>query len=244
MKKISIITVCYNSAGTICRTFNSVLGQSYPNIEYWVIDGRSSDGTIDVIKEYEPKFKGKMHWISEEDHGIYDAMNKGIKLSTGELIGILNSDDYYEPDAVRKMVDSMTNEAYQILYGAMRAWKNGVEESISISSHLFLRERMINHPACFVTKAVYDRFGDFDVTYKSVADYDFMLRMFEHKEIHFIPVYDLIVNFTLGGMCSTDEAYEELMKMRSVHGLLSKRQYRTFQWKSRLHQLAQGLRGN
>ena len=103
---------------------------------------------------------------------------------------------------------------------------------------------MINHPACFVTKAVYDRFGDFDVTYKSVADYDFMLRMFEHKEIHFIPVYDLIVNFTLGGMCSTDEAYEELMKMRSVHGLLSKRQYRTFQWKSRLHQLAQGLRGN
>ena len=100
MKKISIITVCFNSQKTIGRTFDSVLRQTYPNIEYLVIDGQSTDGTTDIIREYEPLFQGRMKWVSEKDEGIYDAMNKGIRMATGDLIGILNSDDYYEDNAV------------------------------------------------------------------------------------------------------------------------------------------------
>lgn len=107
MIKVSIVTVCYNSSKTIRKTFDSVLEQTYPEIEYLVIDGKSSDATVDIIKEYEPRFMGRMHWISEKDNGIYDAMNKGINMSTGELIGILNSDDYYEADAVNTMVLSL-----------------------------------------------------------------------------------------------------------------------------------------
>ena len=128
MTKVSIITVCYNSSMTIRRTFDSVLNQTYADIEYIVVDGASTDGTIEIIKEYEPLFEGRMCWISEKDNGIYDAMNKGISMAEGELIGIINSDDYYEPDAVECMVNAMTNDKYQILYGSMRTWKNGEEE--------------------------------------------------------------------------------------------------------------------
>ena len=113
--KISIITVTYNSSKTVDRTIESVLHQSYPNIEYWVIDGNSTDGTVDKLKRYENKFEkrryGKFHWISEPDNGIYDAMNKGIEKSTGEIVGILNSDDWFTTnDVVEKIVKAFTDD--------------------------------------------------------------------------------------------------------------------------------------
>lgn len=229
MRKVSIITVCFNSSKSIRRTFDSVLQQSYSEIEYLVIDGLSTDGTVEIIKEYESLFQGRMRWISEKDKGIYDAMNKGIKMSSGELIGIINSDDYYETDAVENMVNGWTGEKYQILYGAMRTWKRGMEESISLLSHRFLNERMIGHPACFVTRAVYEDFGYYDTRYTSAADYDFMLKMSENPEVHFVPVCRLVANFTAGGMCASDKAYEDLMEVRRSHGLLSNVQYKKFQ---------------
>ena len=90
---ISIITATYNSAKTLERTFQSVLNQTFKEIEYWVIDGGSTDGTLDIVRKYEPIFGGRMHWISERDKGIYDAMNKGVSRCTGDIIGLLNSDD-------------------------------------------------------------------------------------------------------------------------------------------------------
>ena len=93
--KISVITATYNSAITVRDTFESVLAQTYKDIEYIVVDGLSKDNTIDIVKEYEPKFEGRMRWISEKDKGIYDAMNKGISMATGDVVGILNSDDFY-----------------------------------------------------------------------------------------------------------------------------------------------------
>lgn len=226
MNKVSIITVCFNSSKTIRRTFDSVLRQSYPDIEYLVIDGRSSDGTIEIIREYEPLFQGRMKWISESDEGIYDAMNKGIRMASGTLIGIINSDDYYEDDAVEIMVNAMTEDKYQILYGEVRTWRDGQEESVGLLTHTFLRDRMICHPACFVSRSVYRDFGGFDVQYPSVADYDFMLRMTEEKEVKFYPVYRLIANFTTGGMCATETAYLDLLKMQRNWGLISMWEYR------------------
>ena len=242
MTKVSIITVCYNSSMTIRRTFDSVLNQTYADIEYIVVDGASTDGTIEIIKEYEPLFEGRMCWISEKDNGIYDAMNKGISMAEGELIGIINSDDYYEPDAVECMVNAMTGDKYQILYGEMRTWKDWMEESISISSHRFLRDRMINHPSCFVTKAVYEDFGYYDTRYSSVADYDFMLRMIEKKEIVFKPVYEVTANFMLGGMCSTGEAYMELVRMQHERRILSDREYKWIMAKNRLFRIYKRIR--
>ena len=137
--KVSIITVSYNSEKTIRRTIESVLNQTYRNIEYIIIDGASSDSTVDIIKEYESKFLGRLKWISETDSGIYDAMNKGICKASGELIGIINSDDYYEKEAVEHMVNALGSEEYQVLYGMMRTLKNGEEFSIGIRTHKDLR---------------------------------------------------------------------------------------------------------
>jgi glycosyltransferase involved in cell wall biosynthesis len=107
--KISLITVSFNSAATIRDTFESVLAQSYNDYEYIVIDGLYKDATVDIIKEYEPRFSGKMRWISEKDFGLYDAMNKGIKMATGDVVGILNSDDFFTDSAVLENV----NQAFE-----------------------------------------------------------------------------------------------------------------------------------
>ena len=195
---VSIITVCYNSEKTIAQTIGSVLDQTYHDIEYIIVDGNSTDNTMKIVETYREKFAGRLKVVSEPDRGIYDAMNKGIRMASGELIGILNSDVYYEKNAVEIMVNAMTEDRYQILYGEMRTWRNGKEESVGLLTHTFLRDRMIYHPACFVTRAVYRDLGGFDLRYPSVADYDFMLRMAEKREVKFYPVYQLYHLFCVG----------------------------------------------
>lgn len=238
----SIVTVCFNSERTIAKTIESVLNQTYKNIEYLIIDGNSSDDTMEIVKKYEPLFEGRMKWISEPDDGIYDAMNKGIHMASGDLIGIINSDDYYELDAVENMISAMGNESYQILYGAVRTVKNGIEQNISINSHLFLRENMIGHPACFITKQLYDELGGYDTQFVSAADYDFMLRMVENRNVKFLPVYKVIANFATGGMCSSSKAYYDLLKVQKKHGIITVKDYKKIFVKSKLYDFLHGKR--
>lgn len=237
MIKVSIITVCYNSAATIRRTIESVLGQTYQNIEYIIVDGASKDGTLSIIEEYRDMFGQRLRLVSEPDRGIYDAMNKGIRMAEGTLIGILNSDDFYEPMAVEHIVNDMTDEKYQILYGFIRTWKNGQEYSIERHSYKFLRDQMFEHTACFVTKAVYDDFGYFDLQYISVADYDFMLRMDQIDEVKFYLVDQVITNFTWGGMSSTAAAWLDLLKLRRNYGIISEREYKKELLKDKLYRI-------
>lgn len=225
MIKVSIITVCFNSDKTIMRTIESVLQQTYMNIEYIIIDGSSTDQTMNIVKEYEPKFMGRMKWVSEPDNGIYYAMNKGLALASGEIIGILNSDDFYELQAVEHVVAARTRAYYQIMYGFMRSWKDGREYSISRQSHYFLDTVMINHPSCFVTKSIYDDFGAFDTKYVSVSDYDFMLRMSRNDKIVFTMIDKLLANFSLGGMCGSDRAWKDLLKLKKNYSFISGRKY-------------------
>ena len=117
--KITIITAAYNSEHTLRDTMESVLRQTYTDYEYIVVDGASKDGTVDIIREYVPRFEGRMRWVSEPDRGIYDAMNKGIEMATGDVVGLLNSDDFYSSDDVLATIASefMSDDALDAIYG-------------------------------------------------------------------------------------------------------------------------------
>lgn len=213
--KVSIITVCYNSEKTIRKTIESVLKQTYSNIEYIVVDGKSTDSTLKIVKEYIPLFSKankQIKVVSEKDSGIYDAMNKGIRLSSGEIIGIINSDDFYEEDAVDSIIGVWNKNGMQIVHGLMRTLRKGREHSVILNSADFLYEKMIQHPSCFVTRDVYNEIGLFDTHYKSIADYDFMLRAYNSEKVIFTPVYRIIANFNEGGMSESYVAQLEKVK--------------------------------
>ncbi len=219
--KVSIITVCYNSEKTIERTIKSVLGQSYKNIEYIIIDGASTDRTIEVVDRYKDSFKERLIVISEKDYGIYYAMNKGIRLATGTLIGIINSDDWYEKDAVENIVKAYLenhNNTCSVYYGKTGIVSDGKLIRIEKSSHENLENEMISHPSCFVTATAYEKMGVFDTEYPSVSDYDLMLRFSRSEKVSFIPVDSHIANFTLGGMSSTGKAYVDLLRLKKAYG--------------------------
>ena len=221
----SIITVCFNSEKTIERTIKSILEQTYQDYEYIIVDGASTDHTLEIIHKYESLFNGKMKVISEADQGIYDAMNKGIYLAAGELIGLLNSDDYYEHDALGKIAKVYAHYDYSIIYGAVRAVQDGREVMVYIKNHEFIEQDMIAHPSCFITKKIYDKFGVYSLKYPYSADYEFMLRIRKEKEIEYIKIYDIITNFTNGGVSNSIKAYRDTMKLLYKYHLISNKRY-------------------
>lgn len=203
--KISIITVVYNNEKTIRDAMRSVLEQSYKNIEYIIIDGGSKDNTINYIKDFENKLG---YFISEKDKGLYDAMNKGIQATTGDIIGILNSDDLYQDlEVIRDIMEEFNNDLdLDILYGNLVYVKNNDTNVIvrNWKSKPYYKRFFENgdvppHPALFVKKSVYDKVGMFDLNYKLAADYELMLRML--KKYNFkVKYFDrLIVKMRLGG---------------------------------------------
>jgi glycosyltransferase involved in cell wall biosynthesis len=201
--KITIITVCLNSKATIRNTFETVLSQNYQDIEYIVIDGVSTDNTVNIIKEYEPKFNGRMQWITESDNGIYDAMNKGIKMASGDIVGILNSDDRYVNNNVLSLIhNTITETKVDSCYGDLlyvkdgkpyRYWKSGEPQS-------FIAGWMPPHPAFFVKKAVYEKYGLFRLDCGTAADYEIMLRLLEKNKVSTAHIPETIVCMTAGGV--------------------------------------------
>lgn len=228
----SIITVCFNSEKTIERTIKSVLEQSCQDYEYILVDGASSDRTLEIIHKYKPLFQGRMKLISEPDKGIYDAMNKGIQAASGELIGIINSDDYYEKDALEKIARAYSGYDYTIIYGMLRTILNGKEVAVYIKNHEFLEKDMIAHPSCFVTKKIYNRFGGYSLQYPYSADYEFMLRIKRQKEVRFTPIYSIISNFSLDGASGSVKAYRDTLKLQHEYRLIGKLEYRVKMIKS------------
>ena len=162
---VSIITVCYNSEQTIRDTIESVLRQDYDNIEYLIIDGKSKDNTVDIARSYQEDFQQrgyKFRIISEKDAGLYDAMNKGIRLAEGALIGIINSDDWYEPVAVSTAVEAYREETYDMFYADIRLIRQDGRSMIKHSRQdRFPTSRHWNHPTTFVTKQTYEELGGY-----------------------------------------------------------------------------------
>lgn len=219
--RVSIVTPCLNSEKTICDTIESVLNQAYRNIEYIIIDGGSTDHTVEIIEEYVPMFQGRLRYVSEADKGIYNAMNKGIRMSTGRLIGILNSDDYYEKDAVQKMVEQYKKDEYQVLYGYMRVISKDKKPYICKDTHQSILNAMIPHPTCFISREVYRDFGLYWEKLKLVADYELMLRLNKTEKVKFQCVQEIITNFRGGGASSGKRALYEVCLVRYLYGGLS-----------------------
>lgn len=202
--KISLITVTFNGGATLRDTIHSVLSQSYPNIEYIIIDGLSSDNTLSIIKNYEPQFMGRLKWISEKDHGIYDAMNKGIQMATGDIVGILNSDDVLMDDDVLKDIASVFDDQTDAIYGNLyfvkqsdvnhivRVWKGSPYKSFTTGWHPA-------HPTFYVRREIYKKYGTFDLAFDVSADFELMLRLIEKYHIRSKYIDRYMVKMRVGG---------------------------------------------
>ena len=183
--KISVITATWNSAGTLCDTMESVLSQTYPDIEHIIVDGGSTDETMRLVREYEPRYGGRLRYVSEPDKGIYDAMNKGIGMATGEVIGILNSDDFYtSPDTVETLAGELERNHVDAVYGDIHYVDDkDLDKCVRYySSAGFRRWKMLlgfmpAHPSFYCRKEVYERFGLFSTSYKVAADFENLLRL-------------------------------------------------------------------
>jgi glycosyltransferase involved in cell wall biosynthesis len=202
--KVSIITVCYNSASTIEATIKSVIEQDYNDIEYIIIDGKSSDTTLQIIEKYHLKIS---KILSEKDDGIYYAINKGIALATGDIIGVLHADDFYtDKNVITKVVNGFGRSNSDTSYGDLqyverenidkvtRNWKSGV-----YSKALFMKGWMPPHPTFFVKKECYNKYGVYNTSLKSAADYEMMLRLLYKNNCSTFYIPEVLVKMRVGG---------------------------------------------
>ena len=226
---ISVITVVFNGAATLEHTICSVLEQTYRNVEFIIIDGGSTDGTLDILREYDDHID---YWVSEKDAGIYDAMNKGIALASGDIIGFINADDFYESSNVLANVAKVfANKRVDVSYGdlcyvkqfdtmkVVRYWK---------SSEFYPNSFEIGwcppHPTFFVRREIYERYGMFDLTFKIAADVELMIRFLEVHRVCAIYIPVVLVKMRMGGTTNRSlsnilKQNKEILRALKSHGL-------------------------
>jgi glycosyltransferase involved in cell wall biosynthesis len=197
---VSLITVVYNGEKYLEQTILSVLNQTYNNVEYLIIDGNSTDHSLDIIKKYTDSID---LWVSEPDNSIYEAINKGISFARGEIIGIIHSDDWYEADTVEKVVRSlMLNRNVDIIHGLHRLWEDSKILGVVGHTEQFLKSGMISHPSTFIKKSLYDKYGSYGKIYKIAGDYELMLRFKSHN-VRFLFIEEILANFRNSGISNT-----------------------------------------
>ena len=222
--KISIITITYNSAKTVQRALASVQEQTYPDIEHIIVDGASTDGTREIIEAYAAKHKN-VRWVSEKDNGIYDALNKGIGMATGDVIGFLHSDDkLYSPDSIGQIAAAFLTSETDVVYGdlqycngqrVVRRWKSN-----DFHPRALKYGWMPPHPTVYVRSKVYQEVGLYDDWFRISADYDMILRIFTAGyETRYIP--EVLVSMEIGG-ASNKNAKARLSKTQEDFLVLKK----------------------
>jgi glycosyltransferase len=202
--KISIITIAYNSGHSIADAIQSVLSQTYPDIEYVIVDGKSKDNTVEVVKSFGNRIS---KFVSEPDKGIYDALNKGIRMATGEVIGFMHSDDLFASnDVIEKVAALFAKNNVDSIYGdleyvykndtnkVLRYWKSG-----DFSIRKLKMGWMPPHPTFYVKKAVYDKYGLFNTNFRIAADYDTILRFLGKHRISTMYLPEVMVKMRVGG---------------------------------------------
>ena len=228
--KVSIITVCRNSGSTIEATIQSVLSQNHTNIEFIIVDGRSTDRTLSIIEKYRNRVS---KIVSEKDEGMYHAINKGIALATGEIIGLLNSDDVYTDEKIiSRIVREFETKKADCIYGdlqyvskddlqkVIRHWK-----SKPYNDKLFLKGWMPPHPTFFVRRECYTRFGLFNTSFSISADYELMLRFLYKNKISSSYIPEVLVKMRVGGISnktfkSRIRANQEDRRAWKINGLI------------------------
>lgn len=212
---VSIITIVFNGEKYLEETIKSVLMQTYDNVEYIIVDGGSNDGTLDIIKKYEEQID---YWVSESDDGITDAFNKGISLCKGDIIGIINADDWYELDAIEKVVECCNQSS--VLCGNVQYWDE-YEKDYIFSTNIsgLLKEMTVNHPAVFVSRSIYKTFGAFDSRYEYAMDYELLLRFYK-EGIKFISIDSVLSNMRLAGVSDKNwtRSFREVRLAKIQHG--------------------------
>jgi glycosyltransferase involved in cell wall biosynthesis len=246
---ISVITVVYNGQQYLAQTIQSIMAQSYKNIEYIIIDGGSTDGTVDIIRKYE---KHISKWISEPDKGLYDAMNKGIQMASGDYIGIVNADDYYEPNTVELIVNELgKGNTADVFFGDLFFISPYFPKKVLLDDYKgqnLEQSLTIWHPTVFVKRICYQTYGGFDLQYRIAADYDLLLR-YKRAGLHFHYINAPLSNFRIDGLSSYNikavhEKYKyqkkglgfvrEILKLylqRSLLKVLGQKKYQQFRYK-------------
>jgi glycosyltransferase involved in cell wall biosynthesis len=232
--RVSIITVCFNSAATIRDAIESVLSQSYDDIEYIVVDGASTDGTLEILGEY----RAQIHRIiSEPDNGIYDAMNKGVSLSTGDIVGILNSDDFFEShDSIQYVVDSFGKDGeLDIVFGDVVFVSPDDVTTIRrfYSSRKFKPWKlrfgwMPPHPATFVRRRAYQKCGKYSLKYKIAADYEMLIRWLVVHEVTYSRIDRVLVRMRQGGVSTAGISSNFRLNREIVEACVSNGIYTNF----------------
>ncbi len=224
MIKVSIITVTFNRAHIIRDAIEGVLRQNYKNYEYIIVDGVSKDNTVDILKEYEPKFEGRMRWISEPDKGLYDAINKGIKMATGDVVGIINSDDYFHRDDVFSTIAKAFEEdnSLGVTFGNERIIKpDNPDVNYRYEAPWYFRSWMFRigleppHPSFYAKKELFEKYGYYKMGYVISADYDLMMRFLLVHKVKYKYLNHTILTFRASGI-STDSNNRLMMNKEQV----------------------------
>ncbi len=232
--KVTVITATWNSSATLRDTMESVLRQTYQDIEHIIVDGGSTDNTMEMVREYEPRYQGRLRYISEPDRGIYDAMNKGIDMATGDVIGLLNSDDFYtSADVVGRVVKALEEDnGVDAVYGDVHYVRDGqLDKCVRYySSQPFHRSWMRfgfmpAHPSFYCRRSVYERYGTFDLSYKVAADFENLLRLIFIHRIHTRYMDKDFVTMRTGGASSSGMRSHKMIMKDHLKALKQNRVY-------------------
>lgn len=246
--KVSIVTATYNSGKTVKDTIESVLKQSYRDIEFIIKDGGSKDNTLEICREYEANFEGRMKIISAPDKGIYDAMNKGFEAAAGDVIGILNSDDFFSTDdVIEKMVKEFEkDETLDAVYGDIHFVKNeDLSKCTRYYSSKMFRPWLLRfgfmpaHPSFYCKKAVFDKYGLYDLQYRTSSDFEMMVRLLWGNKIKtkYIPM-DFVTMRAGGestaGLASKKKVNNDIARSLKAHGIYTNQVFQMvrYAWKA------------
>jgi glycosyltransferase involved in cell wall biosynthesis len=217
--KISVITATWNSGATLRNTIESVLSQNYQDFEHIIVDGNSTDNTLDIVKEFESKYNGRLKWISEKDNCLYDAMNKGIRMASGDVIGILNSDDFYSSSEILSRVANELSDV-DAVYGDIHYVNDcNLKKPVRYYSSSFFKPWMMRlgfmpaHPSFYCKKSIYQQYGLFDVSFKVAADFEQLLRLIfiNQISIKYLPI-DFVTMRTGGASSSGMISHKRIIK--------------------------------
>jgi len=225
--KFSILTPCLNNAKSITKTIESIISQTYQNWEHIIVDGGSTDGTVDIIRNNMARYGNRLIFISEPDRGPNEAIRKGLRIISGKLVGFLGSDDWYENNALEIVKNAYsTAPNYDVYYGIVRVLNDkGTELFLHRISHHILTQESIRYPACFIDSSVYKRI-EWNNHPKSITDdYAFLLELF-FKGGSFLPLNNILVNFSSNGRSSKYilKGIIERIWLHQKHGIITKNQ--------------------